>query len=282
MGRSTRAATRPGQRGPARSAPKRRSPPIRNIPIGRLLVDRDERFRPRPLLAESVERDIGGLDRPIVPLLNALYDIGMPTGGSCAGHRRDRSSLIGAHVVFEGAGERVEAATKMLASLFPGHRRTDVRYKADLSVSRSPGPVTFVELATQAELDHDLAVHERYLKVADDVRRRGRELPLVDRPTLAAALLAGVYAELAVRELRDRPGEVVKDKARVADLDLWLHHHDPPEPCVELSAGQASWCFLATEQRSGTASWFWTVQAGTLRAMGARLRAGLKSTPSRT
>jgi len=246
------------------------------------LRDRDERFRPNPALAESVMRDLGSLDRPIVPLLNALYDIGMATSGCCAGHRRERSSDIGAHVVFDGAGARVEGVTRLLASLFPGHRRTDVRYKADVDPPCRTGAVTFVELASQYELDRDLRVHDRYLKVSNAIRRRSREIPRRDRSTSAAQLMTRTYAELTTLHMKNRPGTLWRGNGR-AELDMWLHHHDPAAVCNDTEgardeiANDASWCFVAHEQPRGKPYWRWVVRAGSLRQLSARLRWALKA-----
>jgi len=267
---------------PRRQRPQvRRSRPARDIPIERLLRDRDERFRPNPMLAESVMQDLGSLDRQIVPLLNALYDIGVPTAGCCAGHRRERGSMIGAHVAFEGAGTRVEAAAGLLASLFPGHRRTDVRYKADIEPPYRTGAITFVELAVQDELDRDLRVHDRYVKAADAVRRRGAEIPRNDRSTAAQRLMAQVYAELRQRDIKDRPGTLWREPG-YAELDMWLHHHNPAAECEDVEgprddvATEARWCFVAYDQPRGKPYWRWVVRANSFRQLAARLRAPLR------
>ena len=57
-----------------------------NVPLEELELDPDLRFRPSSELAEAVRRaGFDRLDRPIVPLLNALRERGVDTLESCAG-----------------------------------------------------------------------------------------------------------------------------------------------------------------------------------------------------
>lgn len=60
--------------------------PDDNVPLETLAADEDPRFRPSPLLIASMEASGGtSLDRPVVPLLNALQARGVETQESCAG-----------------------------------------------------------------------------------------------------------------------------------------------------------------------------------------------------
>jgi hypothetical protein len=57
-----------------------------NVPLDHLANDPDPRFRPSAALTKAVAGDgHGSLDRPIVPLLNALQQRGIETLESCAG-----------------------------------------------------------------------------------------------------------------------------------------------------------------------------------------------------
>ena len=60
--------------------------PDDNVPLETLASDEDPRFRPSTLLMASVDASGGSsLDRPMVPLLNALHARGVATLESCAG-----------------------------------------------------------------------------------------------------------------------------------------------------------------------------------------------------
>ena len=60
--------------------------PDDNVPLETLAADEDTRFRPSTLLIASMDASGGGsLDRPVVPLLNALQARGVETLESCAG-----------------------------------------------------------------------------------------------------------------------------------------------------------------------------------------------------
>lgn len=60
--------------------------PDDNVPLETLAADEDPRFRPSTLLSASMETSGGrSLDRPVVPLLNALQARGIETLESCAG-----------------------------------------------------------------------------------------------------------------------------------------------------------------------------------------------------
>ena len=60
--------------------------PDDNVPLETLASDEDLRFRPSPLLIASMDASGGrSLDRPAVPLLNALQERGVETLESCAG-----------------------------------------------------------------------------------------------------------------------------------------------------------------------------------------------------
>lgn len=57
-----------------------------NVPLGTLASDEDPRFRPSTQLLASMDASGGrSLDRPVVPLLNALRARGVETLESCAG-----------------------------------------------------------------------------------------------------------------------------------------------------------------------------------------------------
>lgn len=60
--------------------------PDDNVPLETLAADEDPLFRPSPLLIASMDSSGGrSLDRPVVPLLNALQARGVETLESCAG-----------------------------------------------------------------------------------------------------------------------------------------------------------------------------------------------------
>lgn len=60
--------------------------PDDNVPLETLAADDDPLFRPSSLLMASMQASGGGsLDRPVVPLLNALQARGVKTQESCAG-----------------------------------------------------------------------------------------------------------------------------------------------------------------------------------------------------
>lgn len=60
--------------------------PDDNVPLETLAADEDPLFRPSSRLLASMEASAGSsLDRPVVPLLNALQDRGVETLESCAG-----------------------------------------------------------------------------------------------------------------------------------------------------------------------------------------------------
>jgi hypothetical protein len=60
--------------------------PDDNVPLDTLAADQDPLFRPSTLLIASMEASGGrSLDRPVVPLLNALHARGVETLESCAG-----------------------------------------------------------------------------------------------------------------------------------------------------------------------------------------------------
>ena len=79
--------------------------PDDNVPLETLAEDEDPRFRPSPLLIASMEASGGSsLDRPVVPLLNALQERGVETQESCAGGMLfvsgvDRRAVAAVHLI---------------------------------------------------------------------------------------------------------------------------------------------------------------------------------------
>lgn len=81
-----------------------------------LRADPDPEFRPCGALLRDVE-GFDELDRPVVPLLNALYDVGLGTDTSCAGHPGEDHE-IPMLVTLTGIDARAVAALDVLAAEF--------------------------------------------------------------------------------------------------------------------------------------------------------------------
>lgn len=86
-----------------------------NVPLETLAADGDPRFRPSPLLVTSMDASGGrSLDRPVVPLLNALQARGVETLESCAGGM----------LFVSGADRRADAAVRLIAPAWAQQRWT--------------------------------------------------------------------------------------------------------------------------------------------------------------
>ena len=79
--------------------------PDDNVPLETLAADEDPRFRPATQLVASMDASGGrSLDRPVVPLLNALQERGVETLESCAGGM----------LFVSGVGRRAAAAVRLI------------------------------------------------------------------------------------------------------------------------------------------------------------------------
>lgn len=76
----------------------------RSRPISELVRERS-RYRPVPRLAAAVGR-AGTLDREVVPLLNALWEKGIRTTNSCAGHVEQFGESLSGYVSVVGPAAR--------------------------------------------------------------------------------------------------------------------------------------------------------------------------------
>jgi len=91
-----------------------------------LLEDPDLRFRPCPALLEVIDasdrdpsclRPVYSLDRPIVPVLNAFFAVGLITTTSCAGHLPD--DVPSPHVALRDVTTRSLEAIRLVAQMLP-------------------------------------------------------------------------------------------------------------------------------------------------------------------
>jgi hypothetical protein len=98
----------------------------RDRPILELIDDPDPAFRPCAALLETIDefdqrpttiRPVYQLDRPVLPLLNALFALGLVTNTSCAGHRAEDS--LSPHVSVDGLSSRAAEAFRVLAQHLP-------------------------------------------------------------------------------------------------------------------------------------------------------------------
>lgn len=161
----------------------------RRVSISRSERDPDPRYRPTPALAAAVlaqaDRE---LDRPLVPLLNALWAIGVITLASCAGHVDVPFSRP--YLMIAGADARTVRVARQLAALLPDGELEVVasshRIREDTTLRWRPP-----EAAAVAFLDG------RFLEIPSLLRQL--QLDSVDRPAPEQRLVDNIAGALAGR-----------------------------------------------------------------------------------
>ncbi|MGH7685488.1 MAG: hypothetical protein ACREN2_01515 [Candidatus Dormibacteria bacterium] len=175
--------------------------PDDNVPLETLATDEDPRFRPSaPLIASMNASGGGSLDRPVLPLLNALQARGVETLESCAGGM----------LFVSGVDRRAVAAVRLIKPTWAQMRwtvwaeagETQRSARTELWWSRRM-PNWGGYLGTEAdwrwrrpprrrgEVDRWLTNAARRVEAAD--------LPEADRPTPQGAWLDGLVSALVDR-----------------------------------------------------------------------------------
>lgn len=174
------------------------------VPLDQLLRDPDRRYRPVAALARAVEGNLyslAELDRPVVPLLNALWRLGIRTQFSCA----------------DGALTALGADTRALQALWTATAAHAGTRDLEVEVSRDdlvPGEMERVTLYWKAP--PDLAAQERALLEAADALRA---VQLPARGVPSPEVLLGREVCGLVEAIFARPGGT--DELPVANAEWW-------------------------------------------------------------
>ena len=192
----------------------------RDLPLRTLQRDRDSRFRPVQELGAARK-----LDRPIVPLLNALVACGCQPYASCAGHL---NMVIGTRAISDGnpyvmldATSRAAAVARSVAAHFDGWRtQTTVRRGGRGLVLRLGDGSRLEERQRPRSLDERRALDARLVEAAAALEPASFAGFRVDEPSEGHRLLARIGYRSDVDWVQGVPAAMVG-------------HHEFKEPIVD-------------------------------------------------
>jgi hypothetical protein len=231
------------------------------VPLKLLAVDRDRLFRPCPELREAAG-DWPTLDRPLVPLLNQFWRLGLPTCSSCGGHPGTAEPLW---VSLIGASARALTALRISMAYLP-----DPRLVINLDIEEGEPEIAAVLYwmwppPQPRRLTRDLLARcdLRVLACAQALERRRSELP---DSGLASWECGFVSALASIRDfsVADLPPGWRARPLRKTDRENLRTHFgvgiapDGPDIRLGMSAG------VFEEHRTSTGSritplWSWSV-----------------------
>lgn len=189
----------------------------RRVPLRQLGLDRDHLVRPCPGLKDAAS-DYPTLDRPLVPLLNEFWRLGIATDQSCAGHPGERGLP---YVSLTGATARGLAALRIVASHLP---KTRLEVLVDFRDSPTVSSVLHWAANTFVFTPEALARLDRRARAAAQaLAGRATELPPLRKPSWEGRFV-DIVAQLRDLPLPDLPAGLAARPLKAIDAEKFRSH----------------------------------------------------------
>jgi hypothetical protein len=183
----------------------------RRVPLRELGLDGDHLVRPCPELRDAAS-DWPTIDRPLVPLLNEFWRLGLATDQSCAGHPGER---VLPYVSLTSATARALAALRIVASHLP-----KTRLEILIDFRSSPTATCVLRWATNTFVFTPRAIArlDRRARAAAQALAGATELPPVGKPSWEGRF-GETVARLRDLSLADLPTGSAARPLRASDAE---------------------------------------------------------------
>lgn len=269
----------------------------RDRPIVELIDDPDPAFRPCEALLEIIDefdqrpttiRYVYQLDRPVVPLLNALFALGLVTNTSCAGHRSEDSPSP--HVSVDGLSSRAADAFRVLAQHLPMVRVSSLEHRrrgfGQPIFKRTTAHWGFVETEDprRGYSESQLAEFDAGVVAATETLSGTRSTFEGMAETAAGQLISRVAGLVSGSPLAFPTGRGWLTAPEIDDGDvLGVVLTDAESSAREFGLGAGGWRLRAELSRRTDVGWVdlwgWDVRSESLAELSASIEQGLRSAP---